>query len=413
MHEKGFNEHRRDSVLSPSQLTNILSFRRKSVPSSATQKESGENRSASIAEPLPGPSRRKSSLVGLPLVGKRNKPKPKEPVETEKDVVKADLPQTKLFTLPNELLLQIAFELTTDLKDILNLRLVSRSIHNLINSNSLPITKALVRKHNFQISLQLWETLYPLPQHNGSLQYIFQTCQRHQSVLRACSVVGDFIQFEIYRSRSSQFSAKRRRIEERLQTSVLIIEHFLFSLKSQLSLKTCGSSALDSILSTQISLLSSYRPSSLPAAFQTSKILFSIFRQKLRAPTYAGSMERTLRGWNHPAATDLELSRIAIYGGLGAMLSVMAPLKYASRLEAAQCFVEGVCEHHVCGRARAARHDDEEESSRCLLDCLPVGKELFIAPTRAKILNDKIAGDEEELPGSLDWVDHLVNDDAW
>ena len=292
-------------------------------------------------------------------------------------------------------------------------------MHVCINANSLTITKALVRDYHFQVPYDSWKAIYPLPEKSGSLRYILEAQQRQHTIVKTCSALADFIQFEIYRNRSSQFLPKRRRIEHRLRVPVLIIHHFLSQLKAHLVDRVYPSEPEPEVFPNQTAILADYPPRLLPTAFQTSKILFSVFRQKLRAPTYAGSVERTLRGWNYPPATDLELSQIAVYGGLEAMIRVIAPSKYAARLDLAQEFITDLhrspkgSETGLANDGHLLDPQSNWKEWKATLEELPTGAELFIAPTRQKLIDDSIVGPHEEIPGSFQWIEGLVNDEEW
>lgn len=197
---------------------------------------------------------------------------------------------------------------------------------------------------------------------------------RKSVITKMVIAVIDFIQFKIYQiksaSRQKQFAPVRKRMIERFTTPAWIIYHFLETYRKEIL--TSITSPTTSILSAaswspwpspqrqtsptttahlgicqscshlQCSIIARYPIDSLLPTYQFFKIMLSTFRQKLQPPTYAGSIERRLRGWNRRAASDEDMTKVLILGGMREVHSIMKGPKFMSRLAEMQRFITRV-----------------------------------------------------------------------
>ncbi len=132
-------------------------------------------------------------------------------------------------------------------------------------------------------------------------------------------------------------------------------------------------------------------------ALQFYRILVSAYRQKLRPPTYAGTIERKIRGWDRTPASDAEVAQVLIYGGMKEVLRVMSRPTYATRLQALNLAIR-----RINGRP------------------LPVGSRWMKVKSRSKVIRDldipQISDMQHMLPSStvkltalyLPWLSAIV-----
>jgi hypothetical protein len=197
---------------------------------------------------------------------------------------------------------------------------------------------------------------------------------RQAVVTKMVIAVTDFIQFKIYRirnpSRQREFAPVRKRMIERFTTPAWIIYHFLETYRKEIlsSITPPATSILSaaswspwsspqqqsspttaadlgicqSCSHLQCSIIAQYPIDDLLPTYQFFKIMLSAFRQKLRPPTYAGSIERRLRGWNRGAASDDEMTKVLILGGMREVYHIMKGPKFMSRLAEMQRFITRV-----------------------------------------------------------------------
>jgi hypothetical protein len=208
----------------------------------------------------------------------------------------------------------------------------------------------------------------------SDLSYLLQMLHRQAVVTKMVAAVTDFIQFKIYQmgsaSRQRKFEPIRKRIIERLTTPTWIIYHFLETFRKEiLSSIPSPTTPVSSITShspwssppnpssptaaeeigicqscshLQCSIIALYPIGDLLPTYQFFKILLSAFRQKLHPPTYAGSIERRLRRWTRNAASDEDMTKMLLLGGMREVYRIMKCSGYTSRLAELQRFISKV-----------------------------------------------------------------------
>jgi hypothetical protein len=70
--------------------------------------------------------------------------------------------------------------------------------------------------------------------------------------------------------------------------------------------------------------------------------MVSAYRQKLRPPTYAGTIERKLRGWDRTPASDADVAQVLVYGGMEEVLKIMVIPTYSARLQALNVAIDRI-----------------------------------------------------------------------
>lgn len=257
--------------------------------------------------------------------------------------------------MPNEIQVHILCYLDTC--DILSLRLTSKSLFQLLQLNASAISPVVLRRSSLGDNHVFLDKLYQpsIPIHN--LDYFLQMMHRERVVLRMVSVIADFVQFKIYQAKSTsrrkQFAPCRARMERKLKAPTFIIYHFLEKFRASLLRRSETASSNGQGSSTearsienemQAGIIKSYPGDILLPAFQLYRVLVSAYRQKLRPPTYAGTIERKLRGWDRTPATDADVGQVLVYGGMEEVLKVMLCPTYDARLRALSAALDRIKE---------------------------------------------------------------------
>jgi hypothetical protein len=238
-------------------------------------------------------------------------------------------------------------------------------------------------------------TLYPPPLPLSDISYLLEVLHRQAVVTKMVITVTDFIQFKIYQvksaSRQKQFAPVRKRMIERFTTPAWIIYHFLETYRKEVvssiaSPTTSISSAASwspwsspqnapssttpadigicqSCSHLQCSIIAQYPIDDLLPTYQFFKIMLSAFRQKLQPPTYAGSIERSLRGWNRGAASDGDMTKVLLLGGMREVYRIMKGPRFMSRLAEMQRFINRIEENISIPAPNSARTVDEPKAS--------------------------------------------------
>jgi F-box domain len=256
------------------------------------------------------------------------------------------------FAMPNEIQVQILCYL--DASDILSLRTTSKRVLELLQINASVISR-LVLRHGTLGDDPIYEEIYrpPLPVLN--LDHLLQMMHRERIVMRMVSTIADYVQTKIYQvksaSRRRQFAPSRSRMERRLKASAFITYHFLEKFRADLlcHMEEASSSTKSSLsdlgsadVEIQTRIINGYPEDTLLPAFQFYRIMVSAYRQKLRPPTYAGTIERKIRGWDRTPASDADVTQVLIYGGMEEVLRIMLHPTYGARLQALNLTIDRI-----------------------------------------------------------------------
>ncbi len=257
------------------------------------------------------------------------------------------------FAIPNEIQVQILCYLDTS--DILSLRFTSKPLSELLRLNASAISRVVLRNSSLGGDTIFLEQLYRPPLPIVNLDYFLQMIHRESTVLRMVSTIADYVQIKIYQVKSTnrrkQFAPSRARMESRLKGSAFIIYHFLEKFRAALirhSEEACSDSqgttteppSFENEMQTEI--ISCYPEDTQLPAFQFYRIMVSAYRQKLRPPTYAGTIERKLRGWDRTPASDADVALVLIYGGMEEVLKIMLHPTYGARLQALNVAIDRI-----------------------------------------------------------------------
>jgi hypothetical protein len=121
--------------------------------------------------------------------------------------------------------------------------------------------------------------------------------------------------------------------------------HFLSTYRSILLsslLHQIGSPNIPNSHLLESRILQNYPGDVLLQAHQIYQILFAAIIRSLRPPSYAGTIERSFRGWQRPPPANEDIVKLLIFGNLGAVRKVMEKMTYNSRLEALEVFFRSI-----------------------------------------------------------------------
>ena len=126
----------------------------------------------------------------------------------------------------------------------------------------------------------------------------------------------------------------------RLRPFFFILYHFFEALRANLvrlseHKSACRDDHIDSAIRlVQPWLIGCYEPGAISRAMNLWEHVMKIVYRKFRPATYANVVERSLRGWNHPAASENDIRDLLIFGGLEALHRVITIRGFASRMKA-------------------------------------------------------------------------------
>lgn len=288
------------------------------------------------------------------------------------------------FSLPDEIIVQILCYLGQS--DVFALRLTSHSMNSFLNAHAWPITRAVltqcardrtaddaaeddVVERKAEYTYNYMQTLYPPPTPCRSMEYMLQMSRRQAQIDKMLSVTMSFVQMRVYMMpscpRFSDFRPYKNKLTRRMHLAAWTIYHFLDRYRDLLihahpqherleednhpATSPADEPALPSLSScpqcneSLKSLLRSYPGTEIIPAYHFYDLCRQHLRALSRAPTYAGTIERRLRGWSRKSPTESDLAIFVIFGGISE-LSKLSMLKgsYTQRIDIIGSFTDKI-----------------------------------------------------------------------
>lgn len=209
------------------------------------------------------------------------------------------------------------------LRDILNLRLASKSLHRLISFNEGPI----VRYHLDHHVPAYAKRLYPLKDVvKVDLHYLCGIWHRLHVAAKLSYLMCEWITKEIFLrttdAQQAEFAPQRERMRRRLIPLVFTAFHF-FETYRNLHLKYLTERDGHGLLREpytmnpiELQILSMYDDQTLLRVHQVFPLIVSSFCRRLRPPSYVGRVERAVRGYIRDRPPDEVHVAILCLGGL-------------------------------------------------------------------------------------------------
>ncbi|OCK90907.1 uncharacterized protein K441DRAFT_689152 [Cenococcum geophilum 1.58] len=298
----------------------------------------------------------------------------KKKVDQSEDGEESTLLFDLFFHLPNELHIQILCELS--ISDILALRITSRFFNNLV----LSCQSALVR---FWVKYRLGSlhtSLYPAPPPNhANIHYLLAMRRRHIASIRltrqlANYVLKDTLRYTSARQRKMWNSVYDKMIPLVFAVGYFLDEHRRVILERDLKIGKKGAGydfqPGPAITKEEKKIIERYDPRLRLPYFYMYSFILQVLTRKLRPPTYAGSVERFVRGWNTAPATSDEIAFALVLGGVDQVAKLLACKKYYERRRVLDEFIKGLSpKDHVCWKENWKVLD--VESPAISLDSVP------------------------------------------
>jgi hypothetical protein len=234
---------------------------------------------------------------------------------------KPSLTLSDLFlSLPNELQAHIIAPLP--IHDILNLRLVSKSFHTLVALNESPIARYHVTHSLPAYTLQL----YPLPDPTEiSLHYLCSIWHRLHVAFKLSAMISSQATKEIFlrntEAQRLEFEPQHKRMRQRLMPLVFALFHF-FETYRDLHVQHLAKNGTPLHLQPftlnpiEAQVMAMYDDQTLLKVHQAFPLVISSFSRRLRPPSYAGRLERSIKGYLKDRPKDEVYATILAVGGL-------------------------------------------------------------------------------------------------
>ncbi|KAF6813890.1 F-box domain-containing protein [Colletotrichum plurivorum] len=232
------------------------------------------------------------------------------------------LPFDQLFlALPTELQIQIISSLP--LTDVLNLRRVSKAWHALVTLNEAPIVRHHLDRHIPAYALRLYPSKDPT---TANFHHLCGLWHRLHVAAKLSFLMCEWITKEIFlrttAAQRQEFAPQRERMRRRLIPLLFTVFHF-FETYRKLHLQHIidhnGHGLLQepyTLNPIEVQVMGMYDDQTLLRVHQVFPLVISSFCRRLRPPSYAGRVERSLRGYLKEKPPDEVHAAILCIGGL-------------------------------------------------------------------------------------------------
>lgn len=234
-------------------------------------------------------------------------------------------PKTSTFdqlflSLPNELLIQIIASLP--LSDILNIRLASRAWHAMISLNEFPIARYHLKYNVPAYAVRL----YPAPDPSAiKLHYLCGIWHRLHVAAKLSYLICEWATKEIFlrttEAQRLEFAPQHERMRRRLIPLLFTIFHFFETYRTMhiQYIKEHGhglSRQPYTLNPIEVKIMEMYDDQTLLRVHQVFPMVIASFCRRLRPPSYAGRLERSLRGYLKDRPADEIYAAALCVGGL-------------------------------------------------------------------------------------------------
>ncbi|KAL8689943.1 MAG: hypothetical protein Q9218_004505 [Villophora microphyllina] len=296
------------------------------------------------------PAERRRSL----LITKLPYWQPKKPrVPTRPSLVfctNLDKVASLLVSLPFELRELILNELSW--RDVIHLRVVCKSLFYLVHTHGAGITQHLIQCDSTVTEANSLFKNNPAPP-RPKLDDIFALLRRSSMVDHLAHMVATHQLTQVYYNSGGNAQAKERHVRQinitvrNLRPHLMIISHMLECYRLSLAalVKDVDLTGFHSGLASsirvkswrkEIAILRQYNQDEMCWTSLVFEHLKKVLCRQLRPASYATYVERRVRGWTKPAASDEQVVSLMIFGGVEGINRFMRFPTYNSRIDALQ-----------------------------------------------------------------------------
>lgn len=237
--------------------------------------------------------------------------------------------------LPNELQIQIIASMP--LSDVLNLRVASRAWHTMVTLNESPIVR-------YQLEHEVpayAKRLYPVSETTGyTLHYLCGLWHRLHVAAKLSRRMCDWCTREIFlkttKEQVTSFALQRERMYRRLIPLLFTVFHF-FENYRKLHLQFIQEHGYGlertpyTLNPIEVQIMNKYDDRTLLQVHQVFPLIVASFCRRLRPPSYAGLVERAVRGYLREKPADEIHTAVLCLGGLRQVLRLWETKGYNTR----------------------------------------------------------------------------------
>ncbi|KAF2155191.1 hypothetical protein K461DRAFT_311491 [Myriangium duriaei CBS 260.36] len=250
----------------------------------------------------------------------------------------------KLLELPSELLINVLSNL--DLDDLFALRRTNRALNEIITTSGSDVARYWASYKLEQIPRLLGQ----VPIDGQHWQHVLRQTRRWNNASNSAEVIKTYIQYKtlLYHNaqRNIRFAPVAKRIRERMTPSLFLISAYLSHIKA-LILDLASSDDLSvecqaHVDAHTIAMLEGIPVCDLRTLHYMWLFLLWLLNTLISRPTYAGTIERTVRGWTADPLDRCSLARILVFGNLPAIKKLLQLRDYNERRKWALNFLKSL-----------------------------------------------------------------------
>lgn len=247
---------------------------------------------------------------------------------------------TTLLSLPTEIYSQILAY--GDFKDVSAFGLVCRATHYLVSEGD--IIRHWINEH-----VDTHRLFLHTPPSPPTFAYILQQQRRFLAVTNTADVLVDYIEHQILRYtlrranintdqyRQGLFGLVKIRLKDRMTPLLFTIQAYLELLAA--SHLSCPDDSGQLVREAEHTFFASLAPDHLLQTHKCFHFLTWLSNQILSRPSYAGTMERTMRGWLSDPLDVANFRLYLLFGNLAALRQLVQLPSYKHRRKAVEAWL--------------------------------------------------------------------------
>jgi hypothetical protein len=254
--------------------------------------------------------------------------------------------------------------------------------------------------------------LYPPPGPNeAELHYLLAMRRRHIASVRLTRELANFVLRDTLKHTSDRQRQMWTSVYEKMIPLVFGVGYFLEEHRRVILERDLGQirprshhgydiCTTSGITNAERAILKRLDPPLRLQFFYMYCFIVQVLSRKLRPPTYAGSIEKFLRGWSGQPADEEDIAFVLVLGGIGQVAKLMACRNYSQRRRLLHMFITRLSPHESASWRASWR--DVGVISPALLDDIPCAS---IGITRLDQIWEPLISDMMETE-SRDFTEH-------
>ncbi|KAI9816941.1 MAG: hypothetical protein M1826_001713 [Phylliscum demangeonii] len=243
-------------------------------------------------------------------------------------------PTASFLSLPVEICLQIIGHVGYE--DLITLRHTSRGLRQLMSAHEGSIVRAHVRG---VVPADLLALVDPLQREAHTLCFLAQLAYRQRVCRQLARLMMDFVSREHFHFRTERqrrrFVAEHEHAQRKMVPLLFLLFHHFESFQRRWIWQALPLPAIElDWPAWESENMQQYAYRDLILATEMYTLVSRALERQLRPPSYAGRVERLVRGWTQQRPVEGAIVRLFLIGGLPEVRRILAVADYGARVRA-------------------------------------------------------------------------------